>query len=87
MWSFKALDKSMREISVLKTTTAVKNTFRTKSRHIQFIPRSLERAGGGRGKVTTLEFLALNFCCLNDCQKLWSNCTCSLFFNTYFDAN
>ena len=27
-------------------------------------------------------FLALNFCCSNDCQKLWNNC--SLFVNISF---
>ena len=30
-------------------------------------------------------FLALNFCSLTDCQKLWHNC--SLFVNTSFDTN
>ena len=30
-------------------------------------------------------FLALNYCCLADYQKLWYNC--SFFVNTSFDAN
>ena len=30
-------------------------------------------------------FLALNFCSLTDCQKLWHNCF--LFVNTSFDTN
>ena len=30
-------------------------------------------------------FLALIFCSLLDCQKLWHNC--SLFVNTSFDTN
>ena len=32
--------------------------------------------------LRSLEFLALNFCSLTDCQKLWYNC--SLFVNTTF---
>ena len=49
-----------------------------------FNPRSLE--GGGGMKLTPPSiFLALNFCSLTDCQKLWHNC--SLFENTSFDTN
>ena len=39
-------------------------------------PRSLEGGGGVNPSI----FLALNFCSLTDCQKLWHNC--SLFVNT-----
>ena len=35
--------------------------------------------------TTLLDILALDFCCLTNCQKLWYNC--SLFLNTFFDAN
>ena len=38
------------------------------------------------GKIDTPSiFLALNFCSLTDCQKLWHNS--SLFVNTSFDTN
>ena len=47
-----------------------------------FNPRSLE---GGRVKLTPPRLLALNFCSLTDCQKLWHNCF--LFVNTSFDTN
>ena len=45
-------------------------------------PRSLE---GGQIDPPPSIFLALNFCSLTDCQKLWHNC--SLFVNTSFDTN
>ena len=48
-----------------------------------FIPRSLE--GGGQIAPFPAIFLALNFCCFTDCQKLWYNS--SLFVSTSFDAN
>ena len=42
--------------------------------------------GGGGGEIDPPSiFLALNFCSLTDCQKLWHNC--SLFVNTSFDTN
>ena len=44
--------------------------------------------GGGGGQIDPPPpsiFLALNFCFLTDCQKLWHNC--SLFGNTSFDTN
>ena len=44
---------------------------------------TLEALGGGGGSQIEphhLGFLALNFCCFTDCQKLWHNC--SLFVNT-----
>ena len=50
---------------------------------IYFNPRSLE--GGGGQFDPPLDFLALNFCSLTDCQKLWHNCY--LFVNTSFDTN
>ena len=50
---------------------------------------ALRGGGGGRGKGQIDPhpsiFLALNFCSLTDCQKLWHNC--SLFVNTSFDSN
>ena len=47
---------------------------------------TLEALGGGGVKLTPPSiFLALNFCSLTDCQKLWYNC--SLFVNTSFDTN
>ena len=42
------------------------------------------RGGGGQIDLPSI-FLALNFCSLTDCQKLWHNC--SLFVNTSFDTN
>ena len=49
-------------------------------------PRSLEGGGGGGGQIDPpWIFLALKFCSLTDCQKLWHNC--SLFVNTSFDTN
>ena len=45
-------------------------------------PKSLE---GGSNWPPPSMFLALNFCSLTDCQKLWHNC--SLFVNTSFDTN
>ena len=45
-------------------------------------PRSLE---GGQIDPLPSIFLALNFCSVTDCQKLWHNC--SLFVNTSFDTN
>ena len=48
-------------------------------------PRSLEEGGGGVKLTPPSIFLALNFCSLTDCQKLWHNC--SLFVNTSFDTN
>ena len=50
----------------------------------QFNPSSLE-GGGGQIDPPPSIFLALNFCSLTDCQKLWHNC--SLFVNTFFDTN
>ena len=47
-------------------------------------PRSLE-GGGIQIDPTPSTFLALNFCSLTDCQKLWHNC--SLFVNTSFGTN
>ena len=47
-------------------------------------PRSLGGGGGGQIDPPSI-FLALNFCSLTDCQKLWHNC--SLFVNTSFDIN
>ena len=47
-------------------------------------PKSLEGTGGG-GEGEKTGFLALNFCCLADCQKLWYNC--SFFVNTFFNPN
>ena len=41
--------------------------------------------GGGQIDTPPLDFLALNFCSLTDCQKLWHNC--SLLVNTSFDTN
>ena len=58
MWSFKALDKSMKEISVLKTTAAVKNTF-----------RSLERAGGGGANKNHPRILGFKFLLLERLSK------------------
>ena len=49
----------------------------------RFNPRSLER--GGDQIAPPSIFLALNFCSLIDCQKLWYNC--SLFVNTSFDTS
>ena len=50
---------------------------------------TLEALNGGGGgvwvKLTLIGFLALNFCCFTDFQKLWYNC--SLFVSTCFDAN
>ena len=49
---------------------------------------TLEALGGGGGiKIDPFNsiFLALNFCSLIDCHKLWYNC--SLFVNTSFDTN
>ena len=44
------------------------------------------KGGGGGGQIDPPSiFLALNFCSLTDCQKLWHNC--SLFVNTSFDTN
>ena len=44
------------------------------------------RGGGGGGQSDPPSFiLALNFCSLTDCQKLWHNC--SFFVNTSFDIN
>ena len=43
------------------------------------------RRGGGDQIDTPSIFLALSFCSLSDCQKLWHNC--SLFMNTSFDTN
>ena len=48
--------------------------------------RSSLEGGGGWGQIDPHSmFLALNFCSLTDCQKLWHNC--SLFVNTSFDIN
>ena len=53
---------------------------------VQLICLTLEALRGGGVKVNPLSiFLALNFCSLTDCQKLWHNC--SLFVNTSFDTN
>ena len=41
--------------------------------------------GGGHSGSPPQGFLALNFCCLTDWQKLW--CHCSMLVNTSFDAN
>ena len=42
--------------------------------------------GGGRGQTDLPSiFLALNFCCLTDCQKIWYSC--SLLVTTSFDSN
>ena len=46
---------------------------------------TLEALGGGGQIDPPSIFLALNFCSLTDCQKLWHNC--SLFVNTSFDIN
>ena len=47
---------------------------------------ALEALRGGGVKLTPPSiFLALNFCSLTDCQKLWHNC--SLFVNISFDTN
>ena len=46
---------------------------------------TLEALGGGVKLTPPSIFLALNFCSLTDCQKLWYNC--SLFVNTSFDTN
>ena len=47
---------------------------------------TLEALKGGGVKLTPPAiFLALNFCSLTDCQKLWHNC--SLFVNTSFDTS
>ena len=46
-------------------------------------PRSLE--GGVKLTLPPSIFLALKFCSLIDCQKLWHNC--SLFVNTSFNTN
>ena len=51
----------------------------------QFNPRSRSLEGGGVKLTPPSIFLALNFCSLTDCQKLWHNC--SLFVNTSFDIN
>ena len=46
-------------------------------------PRSLEEGGGGVKLTSTPSIiLALNFCSLADCQKLWHNCP--LFVKTSF---
>ena len=52
-------------------------------RSVLVSPGSLGGGGGGL-KMNPLIFLALNFCCLTDCQKFWHNC--SLFMNISFDA-
>ena len=43
------------------------------------------RQNGGRGNLTPLDFLTLNFCSLTDYQKLRHNC--SKFVKTSFDPN
>ena len=47
------------------------------------------RGGGVRGLEGQIDFpsifLALNFCSLTNCQKLWYSC--ALFVNTSFDTN
>ena len=44
-----------------------------------------EDGGGGQIDPPPSIFLALNFCSLTDCQKLWHNC--SLFVKKSFDTN